>query len=126
MGLCLFAEDGDVGGPDASWSYSRFADFRRRLAAAEGFELNGMLGFGGDRQWSTVLTALEPLLDHADTHGNLSAADCAAVLPRLVEIIDRWAADVPDPALTAQIGTARDLARVMFLCVARDVPLAFG
>lgn len=126
MGLCLFALDGDVDGPDAGWSYGRFADFRRRLAAAEGFTLDEMVGFGGDRKWSTVQTALEPLLDHPDDDGELSSADCAAVATRLAEIIEGWTADNPGPALIQQIGTARDLVTVMVLCIAKGVPLAFG
>ena len=126
VGLCLLASDGDGEGPDASWSYTRFGDFRQRLAAAEGFVLGDMYGFGGERAWSSVLTSLEPLLDHPDEHGELSAADRAAVLPRLVEILDDRAAGVPDPASAQQLGTGRDLATVMLQCVEREVALVFA
>ena len=119
----MAADEAD--GPDASWSYTRFGDFRRRLAAAEGFALGDMCGFGGERAWSAVRTSLEPLLDHPDDHGELSAVDCAAVLPRLVEILDEWAAGCPDPALAQQLGTGRDLVTVMLQCVERDVALVF-
>ncbi|MFJ9633608.1 hypothetical protein ACIRU8_38550 [Streptomyces sp. NPDC101175] len=60
MGLTLFAADGDTSSPDVGWSYSGFAAFRRQLARAEGIDLNEMWGFGGERPWSDVSTALEP------------------------------------------------------------------
>lgn len=44
MGLCLFPDDDDLDGPHAYFSYGSFAEFRRRLAHAEGFDLDGMLG----------------------------------------------------------------------------------
>ena len=126
MGLCRLAMDDDGDGPDANWSYGRFANFRTRLAAAEGFVLHEMRGFGGDRPWSSVQTTLEPLLDHPDDHGVVSSADCAAVLPRLVEIITGWAAGVPDRALADQISTARDLVTVMSVCVEKGSALLFA
>lgn len=126
MGLCLLPIDDDGDGPDASWSYGRFGNFRMRLAAAEGFLLREMHGFGGDRPWSSVQTTLEPLLNHPDDHGVLSPADCAAVLPRLVEIINGWAADDPDRALTDQISTGRDLVTVMHVCIKRGSALLFA
>ena len=73
MGLCIYPGE-------ASWSYSGFHEFRRRLAAEEGLELEQMHGFGpmlpGSRphydptlpliEWSEVPTSLEPLLNHSD------------------------------------------------------------
>ena len=126
MGLSLFARDGDVESPEASWSYSGFNDFRQRLAAADGFALNEMYGFRGDRQWSTVQSVLSPMLHHDDDRGELSAVDCGVMLPRLIQIIDGWAADNPDRALSGHIRSARNLVTVMQLCVERDVPLTFG
>lgn len=126
MGLWLFPADGDVGSPDACWSYSGFNAFRQRLARAEGLVLLEMHGFGGDRPWSEVSTSLEPFLDHPDDHGVLSAADCAGILPRLEDIIGGWRTEVADPSLERHIDDALQLVLVLRLCVARDVELVFG
>ncbi|MGW9133258.1 hypothetical protein [Streptomyces sp. NPDC055681] len=126
MGLVLFPGDGDNRSPDVSWSYSGFAAFRRRLAQAEGFDLSEMWGFGGDRPWSDVTTALEPLLDHPDDGGDdLSSADCAVILPRLEAIADEWAQKGDDTLLHQHIADARRLADVLQLCVEKHVPLLF-
>ncbi|MFH9733913.1 hypothetical protein [Streptomyces sp. NPDC017260] len=45
-----------------------------------------MVGFGGQRAWSSVTTTLEPLLHHPDDSGDLTPAQCAAMLPRLEEL----------------------------------------
>lgn len=126
MGLCLFPGDGDLTSPDVRWSYSGFKAFRRRLAQAEGFTLPDMWGFGGDRQWSEISSKLEPLLDHPDDAGELSAADCAKVLPRLTEIITEWEAAEGDPTLAGHIEDARQLVIVLKTCVDSNVELLFG
>jgi hypothetical protein len=78
----------------ASWSYRGFHAFRRRLAEAEGFDLDQMEGFGGDRTWNTTagdsVTPLEPLLYHSDCDGYLDSWDCEQVLPRLRAIVASW------------------------------------
>ncbi|MGW5132627.1 hypothetical protein [Streptomyces sp. NPDC004135] len=126
MGLVLFPDDGDNGSPDVSWSYSGFAAFRRRLAEAEGFALSEMQGFGGERPWSEVSTALEPLLDHPDAGGDdFLPGECASVLVRLEAIADQWARERGDQLLRQHIEDARQLARVLRLCIEKDVPLAF-
>ncbi|MEU7019606.1 hypothetical protein ABZ990_02960 [Streptomyces sp. NPDC046203] len=124
MGLVLFPGDGDDGTPDVSWSYSGFAVFRRRPAEAEGFDLSEMRGFGGERLWTEVSTALEPLLDHPGTGGaDLPPAACASMLGRLREIIERWVAEsAGDPRLRRAQEDARRLAEVLRLCVEKDVP----
>lgn len=85
---------------DASWSYGGFADFRRRLASAEGINLLHMQGFGGHEPWElpngTPRTALAPFLNHSDCEGYLDGYDCASVWPRLHEIIGGWPADEYD------------------------------
>ncbi|MEV6687709.1 hypothetical protein AB0N28_20600 [Streptomyces sp. NPDC051130] len=126
MGLCLFPGDGDITSPDVSWSYSGFKAFRRRLAQAEGFTLPDMWGFGGDRQWGEISSTLEPLLDHPDDSGDLSAADCARVLPRLAEIITEWEAEEGDPTLVRHIEDARQLVIVLKICVDTNVELLCG
>ncbi|WP_346267966.1 MULTISPECIES: hypothetical protein [unclassified Streptomyces] len=70
MGLVLLPDDADTSSPDVSWSYSGFAAFRRRLAEKEGFALSEMWGFGGERSWREMSTALEPILDHPDDGGD--------------------------------------------------------
>ncbi|MFJ9947671.1 hypothetical protein [Kitasatospora sp. NPDC091207] len=126
MGLCLFANDGDVSSPDLSLSCSGFNRFRQRLARAEGFELPEMRGFGGDRSWGDVSTSLAPLLDHPDDDGELSVAECDAVLPRLEEIIARWAAEGGDVLLRQHVEYGRELVVVLRLCVEKGVELIFG
>ncbi|MBT2408690.1 MULTISPECIES: hypothetical protein [unclassified Streptomyces] len=126
MGLCLFPGDGDLTSPDISWSYSGFNAFRQRLAQAEGFTLPDMWGFGGDREWSEISSTLKPLLDHPDDAGDLSAADCARILPRLAEIITEWETAESNPALTRHIEDARQLVAVLKICVDSNVELLFG
>lgn len=124
MGLILFPGDGNTSSPDVAWSYGGFAAFRGQLAKAEGFALSEMRGFGGDRPWSDVSTSLEPLLDRPDDGGGeLSPTECAALLPRLEAIVDRWRneADVP----RAHCDAAQQLMVVLRLCVAKDVELLF-
>ncbi|MFJ3201295.1 hypothetical protein [Streptomyces sp. NPDC086989] len=127
MGLILYPGDGDNSSPDATWSCVRFHSFRRRLARSEGFDLDGMWGFGGDRPWSGVSTVLEPLLDHPDVCGDdLSPDDCAVMLPRLEAITHAWAQDDDGPLLHRHLEDARRLADVLRFCVERQVPLLFG
>lgn len=78
----------DFSHTDASWAYSGFGRFREALAKHEGFDLDDMVGFGGERSWDSVTTALKPLLDHSDCDGELSPEDCATVAPRLREVIE--------------------------------------
>ncbi|WP_328946816.1 hypothetical protein OG259_40435 [Streptomyces sp. NBC_00250] len=126
MGLVLFPGDGDNSSPDVSWSYSGFATFRRRLAEAEGLVLSEMWGFGGERPWSEVSTALEPLLDHPDDSGDdLSPGECASILVRLEAISDQWAREGGDQLLQQHIKDARQLAGILRLCIEKSVPLVF-
>ncbi|MFE1560656.1 hypothetical protein ACFW6V_37445 [Streptomyces sp. NPDC058734] len=127
MGLILFPDDGDITSPDATWSCRSFHDFRYALAQAEGFALDDMWGFGGERPWSEVATVLEPLLDHPDVAGDpLTAADCAAIAPRLEAIADDWARDRTDGLRERHVEDARRLALVLRFCVEKGVLLLFG
>ncbi|MCX4673552.1 hypothetical protein OG453_44150 [Streptomyces sp. NBC_01381] len=126
MGLMLCPGDGDTSSPDAEWSYTGFAAFRRQLALAEGLILSEMRGFGGERPWSDVSTPLEPLLDRADDGGGeLSPAQCAAILPRLEAIVDQWQGEAGVPATRTHIHDARRLVVVLQLCLAKQVELLF-
>lgn len=85
-----------------------------------------MWGFGGERPWNEVSTALEPLLDHPDDGGDdLSPAECASILDRLEAITDQWAREGSDQLLQQHIEDARQLADVLRLCIEKDLPLAF-
>ncbi|QWB27720.1 MULTISPECIES: hypothetical protein [Streptomyces] len=128
MGLCLFAGDEDVNGPDACFSYGGFAQFRRRLALEEGFVLDEMIGFGGDRPWTDLSTPLEPFLNHPDDHSeDLSVEDCFAVLPRLEAILEHWSSEEPpDQGMERHIEDAQRLTAVLRICIEKNVDLFFG
>ncbi|MGW7086779.1 hypothetical protein ACWGH2_25260 [Streptomyces sp. NPDC054871] len=126
MGLMLFPGDGDEASPDVSWSYTGFSMFRKWLAQAEGFSLAEMDGFGGDRPWSSVSTTLAPLLNHPDDEGDLTPAQCAAMLPRLEAILDQRQPDDSDPVLRRRSEDVRELVTVLRICVDKDVELVFG
>jgi hypothetical protein len=127
MGLCLFPGDEDVDGPDACFSYGGLAQFRRRLALEEGFALDEMIGFGGDRPWTDVSTCLEPFLNHPDDHSqDLSVEDCAAVLPRLETILGRWSREGPrDEGMDRHIEDAQRLTVVLRICIEKNVDLIY-
>jgi hypothetical protein len=113
--------------PDVSWSYTGFGAFRRWLAQAEGFALDEMHGFGGQRPWNDVSTTLAPLLNHPDDDGpDLTPIQCAAILPRLQEIADQPQGGNNDPLLQQHIDDARQLVVVLQLCIEKDVDLLFG
>ncbi|MEW2810910.1 hypothetical protein AB0929_28030 [Streptomyces massasporeus] len=126
MGLMLFPGDDDVASPDVSWSYTGFSMFRKWLARVEGFALAEMDGFGGDRQWSSVSTTLAPLLNHPDDEGDLTPAQCAAMLPRLEDILNPRESDDSDPVLRRRIEDVSELVTVLRVCVDKDVELLFG
>ncbi len=126
MGLMLSPADDDVACPDVSWSHYGFHLFRQWLARAEGFALLDMVGFGGQRAWSSVTTTLEPLLHHPDDSGDLTPAQCAAMLPRLAELAAERPEAAADPDLERRrIDDTRQLIEVMKYCVDKGVSLYF-
>lgn len=127
MGLVLFPGDDDTGSPDVCWSYTSFGVFRQWLAQAEGFTLDDMHGFGGQRPWNDVSTTLAPLLDHPDDAGpDLTPAQCAAMLPRLREIGDHRYRASAAPLLPRHLDDVRQLVVVLQRCVEKDVDLLFS
>lgn len=110
----------------AHWAYGGFGQFREALALHEGFDLDTMVGFGGDQPWEPVATALKPLLNHSDCDGDLSPEECAQVAPRLRDVIKtlwpEW-----DPSLEARIhrGNGLDLAAAMEQAAAAGERLEF-
>ncbi|WP_405525626.1 hypothetical protein OG426_24260 [Streptomyces canus] len=127
MGLALFPGADDISSPDVSWSCTGFGVFRRWLAQAEGFALDEMHGFGGQRPWSNVSTTLAPLLNHPDDDGpDLTPIQCAAILPRLQEIAQQAQEGSIDPLRRRHIEDACQLVVVLQLCMEKDVDLLFG
>ena len=126
MGLMLFPGGDDVASPDVSWSYTGFSMFRKWLAQVEGFALAEMDGFGGNHPWSSVSTTMASLLNHPDDEGNLTSAQCAAMLPRLGEILHQREPDNSDPVLRRRIEDVSELVTVLRVCVDKDVELIFG
>ena len=80
----------DFNGSNAYWGYIGFHNFRKRLAAALGFDLDQMEGFGGRRPWSEIKHPLKPFLNHSDCEGSLSAAECKRIGPALLEVVRNW------------------------------------
>lgn len=56
--------------------------------------------------------------------GDLSAADCARIVPRLAKIITEWEEE-GDPTLARHIEDARQLVIMLKICVESDVELVF-
>lgn len=120
----------DFSHTQAQWSYTGFGAFRRTLALFEGFELDDMDGFGGDRDWSTVQTDLAPLLNHSDCDGEMSPSECRLVAPRLRQVIDElWPAERAvweiDPGAHLNRRSGLALADGMDAAVAADEHLQF-
>ncbi len=93
----------DIRPGGAHWAYSGFLNFRRRLAEAEGLQLEDMEGFttlphrgngGPGKPWYNAdgepVTPLAPLIYHSDCDGYLTSYECETVLPRLKEIVESW------------------------------------
>ncbi len=79
---------------NAHWTYSGFNRFRKRLAAAIGFDLDEMDGFKlNGRSWNDMKDAIKPLLNHSDCDGDLTPDECRQVEPRLREIVSAWPDD---------------------------------
>lgn len=78
---------------NAHWSYSGFNNFRRRLAAQIGLDLNDMIGFGGWRTWDDINDKIKPFLTHSDCDGSLTIKQMKVIIPRLKELTKEWAED---------------------------------
>ncbi|MGA4713270.1 hypothetical protein V6Z54_17325 [Bacillus sp. MAG717A] len=52
---------------EAHWSYSDFHDFRKRLAASIGMNLDDMEGFGGEIPYKNYHDDIIPLLEQPDS-----------------------------------------------------------
>ena len=111
--------------PHPQWSYGGFSRFRERLAKTEGFDLDEMRGFGGTREWDTVSTELEPLLNHSDCDGEMSPADCLRVYPRLEQVIADWKARADAADYYYDVRSGEALVAAMKLVATRHLTLIF-
>lgn len=78
---------------EASWSYSGFHSFRRRLAGAVAIELMKMEGFsenGNGNSWKAIVDPIVDLLHHSDCDGILTPEQCKKIAPRLRQIVECW------------------------------------
>lgn len=77
-------------------SYSTFARFREKVAAAIGINLSEMDGFGGTVKWESLPPDdLHLFLNHSDCDGSLSPRECALIALRLVQIGPKLSSDGP-------------------------------
>src|SRR5688572_2354041 len=110
----------------ASWSYTGFHVFRKRLAESIGLHYEEMEGFGGSTPWGTAdRDDLFPLLNHSDCDGELSPSECATVAPRLREVIAGWKVGLGDIGHDYDRRTGLALADMMDKCAKRNKPLVF-
>lgn len=115
------------------WAFDGFGLFRRRLAEAEGLDLEEMQGYGkynefgnhvpGARSWDEIDTPLKPLLDHSDCDGELTPEECAQVFPRLRKILEGW--DLDDPGFHYDYRSGLRLADCMEACTKAGEKLEF-
>lgn len=97
---------------DASWTYTDFLGFRRRVAESIGIDLDTMWGSGGNRYWETVDDLIVPLLQHSlmSHRGCLWPNTCLRVSDRLAEIIQDWSDDYDRQQAELLIEGMRDAA----------------
>lgn len=103
----------------ATWAYSGFGRFRRKLAAEIGMDLYEMEGFDGNIPFSNYQDDILPLLDHSDCDGELSIEECKKVAPRLRQLVSSWEDNDFDK------NTALELADGMDYAVKCNEPLEF-
>jgi hypothetical protein len=127
----------NLGAPTAQWSYGGFHRFRTLLAAEDAIDLENMAGFTGTLDfsgdppppgipWDAVTTTLAPLLSHSDCDGELTPAECSAILPRLKEIRLKWGeADDPLGEREWDVQHLDALVEVVTYCAATGVNALF-
>jgi hypothetical protein len=84
------------------WSYSGFAEFRKKVANSIAIDLYEMQGFGkmhqidsgyykkGTIPWDDIKSPIKLFLNHSDCDGFLSAEQCGSIYPVLRTIVDLW------------------------------------
>jgi hypothetical protein len=69
-----------------SGSYGGFRAWREKVAETAGFDLNSMIGFGGEAAWK-IDEGLCLILDHSDCEGEIRWWDCLKVALALTKIL---------------------------------------
>ena len=91
--------DFKVGNLHASWSYGGFHEFRKRLAAEIGMDLEEL--YKG--KYPFPQEPLTFLLDHSDCDGILTSEQCLKLWPRLELLTASWPATDYDKIQAAQL-----------------------
>lgn len=113
---------------DASWSYSGFNNFRRKLAKEVGIDWDKFTGdFIGRREpdeteIQKLLDLKDPIalfLNHSDCDGELTPTECLKIAPRLLTLIARW------PTADYDYIMATRLAVGMLDCSMRNISMEF-
>lgn len=104
---------------EAHWSYTDFHDFRCRLAACIGMNLDEMEGFGGDIPFENFTDDIILLQDLSDSDSYLMPEVCQTVAVRLRQLIRNWPDDDMDKM------NALHLAEGMELAHQQNEPLGF-
>lgn len=114
--------------PWPQWSYAGFNQFRSRLAAHIGIDLDQMRGFGGDGDWITVTSPLRHLLDHADNEGELTPRQAAELAPALQQALFDLArtADLGDLSWDYDRRAGMELVELCARCASENIPVVFG
>ncbi|WP_414834754.1 hypothetical protein ACLBKW_09025 [Bacillus altitudinis] len=81
---------------EAHWSCTNFHDFRCRLAACIGMNLDNMQGFGGDIPFEDYSDDIIPLLEKPYFDSYLMPEVCQTVAVRLRQLIRNWPDDDMD------------------------------
>lgn len=81
---------------EAHWSCTNFHDFRCRLAACIGMNLDNMQGFGGDIPFEDYSDDIIPLLEKPYFDIYLMPEVCQTVAVRLRQLIRNWPDDDMD------------------------------
>ncbi|MEK5338145.1 hypothetical protein NSS92_19270 [Bacillus sp. FSL M8-0166] len=95
---------------EAHWAYSGFGNFRRKLAACIGMNLDDMQGFGGDIPFENYDDDIIPLLDHSDCEDDLPPDVCKTVAARLRQLVRNWPDDDRDKINALYLAEGMELA----------------
>ncbi len=84
-------EEDDYDLLDVAWAYSDFRRYRDRIAIQIGFpEYIGILSLKDPRYEKLKDDPIRPFLQHSDCDGELTPDECAALAPRLRDIVRYW------------------------------------
>ncbi|ALM29170.1 hypothetical protein AMR71_10810 [Bacillus altitudinis] len=95
---------------EAHWSCTNFHDFRCKLAACIGMNLDEMEGFGGDIPFENFTDDIILLLDLSDSDSYLMPEVCQTVAVRLRQLIQNWPGDDMDKMNDLYLAVGMELA----------------